>query len=102
MPYLLYVSQYWVQSGCSSLTHAISLVFSDRWDWTYSPRSLASFPSWVISSLVQLGVKRGVIMGLTCSKWQPSSQRSVSRTDSSVVSCSLPGRPFLSMFTLPT
>lgn len=37
MPYLLYVSQYWVQSGCSSLTHAISLVFSDRWDWTYSP-----------------------------------------------------------------
>ena len=101
-PYLSYVSQYWLHSGCSSFTQAISLVLSDRWDWTYSPRSLASFPSWVISSLVQLGVKRGVRMGLMCSKWQASSQRSVSCTDSSVVSCSLPGRPLRSMLTLPT
>ena len=36
-PYLSYVSQYWLHSGCSSFTQAISLVLSDRWDWTYSP-----------------------------------------------------------------
>ena len=71
-------------------------------DWTYSSRSRASFPSAAISSSVQLGVNRGVMMGLTCSKWHPSSHRTVSRMDSSVVSSSTPGRPLRSIFTLPT
>ena len=48
------------------------------------------------------GGEAGVIMGLTCSKWQPSSQRRVSETDSSVVSWRMPGRALRSIFTLPT
>ena len=59
-------------------------------------------PRAAISSSVQLGVKRGVMMGFMWSKRQPSSQRSVSDTDCSVVSCKMPGRPLRSMFTLPT
>ena len=48
------------------------------------------------------GGEAGGDNGLTCSKWQPSSQRRVSETDSSVVSWRMPGRALRFIFTLPT
>ena len=86
-PYFSYVSQYCAQSGCSSLTHAISLLFSERCDCTGRSRSLASFPSHAKSSSEQDGVKRGVSIGRTfVNRSHASSQRRVSRLLSSAVS----------------
>ena len=102
-PSLLYASAYDVLSGHSSFTHSSSLRFSERWVWTGRPRSFAIEESALESSSVQLGMKRGVMTGLTRRNDDSTSSMysSVLSIDSFVSSHRKSGL-LRSMFTLPT
>ena len=88
----------------AEMTNSISVGFSERWDWTGRSNSSRILPRAAMSSSVQLGTNRGVMMGFVLRYPRDSHSLMnflVSSADRAALSSVSSGGAFRSILTLP-